>query len=130
MRPTCLVLVSLLGTGCGTQVYRTAAKTALVGEAFEYNKAAIQDAFEAQPQLRLPAKVAVFGFDPDRTHDLVRAFGDLPSVAETYAMSSTLITGYGPYDVVPSPGWGRDPIEVNVDTSCDSTQPGLSVMCW
>lgn len=90
-----LTLVVCALTACGgTSVYRPASAANLqLDDTREIDDAQIRAAFEAQPQLQGPVRIAYYAFDDERSDDIERMLRELPGVSGTYRIPSLLATG-------------------------------------
>ncbi|MCA9671447.1 MAG: hypothetical protein KC503_37880 [Myxococcales bacterium] len=93
-------LALTLSTGCaGTRVYSPASAAGFdLSPGREIDDAAIERAFKARPQLRVPARVAFYSFDPSRTDQIAEQLEQLPQVKSTYAIPPFIMTGQRRFD--------------------------------
>ena len=97
---TGLLALALTATvGCGVAVYRPAGQAGFeLDPDYEINDEDVRKAFEASPQLELPAKVGYFSFDASRSDEVGEMLSKAEGVAEVYPLPAFLVTGQHRYE--------------------------------
>ena len=101
------VAAFLSTSACGTAVYRPASSAQFeVDPAAEINDEDVRKAFEAQPQLGKPVRVAYYAFDPSKVEEIESMLQAQAGVGATYRIPTLMMTGERRYDA-PNPWQDR-----------------------
>lgn len=99
---TAAALAAALLAACGTAVHRPASQAGFeLDPDYEITDADVRQAFEAQPQMKPPLRVAYLSFDPARSAAIAAALGKVEGVKDVYELPPFLVTGQRRYEQIP-----------------------------
>ena len=91
--------LTLATTACGASVYRPASSAGFeLDPAAEINDDDVRKAFEAQPQMGKPVRIAYYSFDASKSEELETMLRAQPGVEDVYRLPPLMMTGERRYD--------------------------------
>jgi hypothetical protein len=91
--------LTLATTACSANVYRPASTAGFeLDPAAEINDDDVKKAFEAQPQMGKPVRIAYYSFDASKSEELETMLRAQPGVEDVYRLPPLMMTGERRYD--------------------------------
>jgi hypothetical protein len=107
-----LPFLIILLTGCAAKLSYTPTSSYSEGDSRDINDEDILKAFQAEPQIKLPTKVAWYNMGRDSLVDLIQ-FKNEQTVIENYNIPKTLIEGFQPLFDTPYYSYYRSSNPIN-----------------
>ena len=108
-------LLIILFTGCATKLSYAPTSSYSEGDSRNINDEDILKAFQAEPQIKLPTKVAWYNMSRDSLIDLIQ-YKNEQTIVENYNIPKTLVEGFQPLFDNPNYGYFNSSNPVNFKT--------------